>query len=96
MKLKSSKVRVISSLVLVAFNFFLEEGFGGETFLLFEGSSSSLGGVTFPLFYLTSIPSSPLSTEMDAVYMDALSRSWTSSVFFILLGPTVSGAVSGL
>jgi hypothetical protein len=31
---------------MVAFDFFWEEGFRGETFLFFKGSTSSLGGVT--------------------------------------------------
>jgi hypothetical protein len=71
MKSKSSEVKVVSNLVLVAFILFLEEGFGGETFILFEGSSSSLGIVTFPLFYFTYVPSPPFSA-------DPLSKSWTS------------------
>jgi hypothetical protein len=78
MKSKSSNVRVVSNLVLVAFIFFLEEGFGGETFLLFEGSSSSLGGVTSPFFFLNNVPSPTCSGEMDVVFTDALSKSWTS------------------
>jgi hypothetical protein len=57
MKLKSSEVRIVYILVIEAFDFFREEGFGGETFIFFEGSSSSLGGVTSPLFYSNSMPS---------------------------------------
>jgi hypothetical protein len=101
MKSKLSEVRVVSNLVPVAFDFFLKEGFGGETFLFFEGSSSSLGGVTSPFFGSTSapsisLPSPPYSAKMEAVFTDALSKSWASSVFFVLLGPSISVAVSGL
>jgi hypothetical protein len=101
MKSKSSEVRVVSNLVLVAFHFFLEEGFRRKTFPFFEGSSSYLGGVTSPLFYSTSVPSisppsPPFSAEMEAVFTDALSKSWTSSVLFILLGPGISIAVAGM
>jgi hypothetical protein len=46
MKLKSSEVRTVCILVIGDFDIFQEEGFEGETFLFFEGSSSSLGGVT--------------------------------------------------
>jgi hypothetical protein len=64
MKSKSSEVRVVSNLVLVSFDFFLEEGFGGKIFLFFEGSSSSLGSVTSPFFYSTFAPSiSPAITS---------------------------------
>jgi hypothetical protein len=80
MKSKSSEVRVVSNLGLVAFDFFLEEGFGGETFLFFKGSSSSLGGVTFPFFCSNSAPSissssPPCSGEIEAVFVEVL---WTS------------------
>jgi hypothetical protein len=92
---------VVSNLVPVAFTFFHEEGFGGETFLFFEGSSSSLGGVDLPFFGSTSSPSisppSPhFSAKMEVFLMDVLSQSWTSSVFFILLGLGISVVVSGL
>jgi hypothetical protein len=46
MKSKSSEVRTVCILVMVAFDFFQEEGFKGETFLFFKGLTSSLGGVT--------------------------------------------------
>jgi hypothetical protein len=95
MKLKSYEVRVLSNLVLVAFTFFWDGGFSGETFLLFEGSSSSLGGVTSPFFCSTFAPSisppyHPCSAKMEEVFMDALSKSWTSSILFIFLGLGVS------
>jgi hypothetical protein len=101
MKSKSSEMRMVYILVMFSFIFFREEGFGRETFLLFKGSSSSLGNVTLPFFCSTSTPSiSPpyphLSVDMEAVFMDALSKSWTCLVFFILLGPGVSSVVSGL
>jgi hypothetical protein len=77
MKSKSSEVRVVSNLVLVAFDFFLEEGFGGETFLFFEGFSSCLGSVTSPFFYSTfvpsiSLPSPPFSGEIEVVFVEVL------------------------
>jgi hypothetical protein len=98
MKSKSSGVRIVCNLVIVAFDFFREEGFGGETFLFFKGSSSSLGSVTSPFFFSAyvpsiSLPSPPLFGEMKVVFMDVLSKSQTSSVFFILLGPGVSDTV---
>jgi hypothetical protein len=101
MKSKLSEVRVVSNLVLVAFIFFLEEGFRGKTFLFFEGSSLSLGSVTSPFFISASMPSISLpsphfSADMEVVFMDALSQSWNSLVFFILLGPGISVAVSRL
>jgi hypothetical protein len=73
-KLKSSEVRTISILVMVAFDFFREEGFRGKPFIFFRGSTSS------PLFcsnYLSfnSSPSPPFSGDMEAVFMDALSNS---------------------
>jgi hypothetical protein len=49
MKLKSSSMRKLCNLVLLAPDFFLEVGFMGETFLLLEGltsSTGSLGNVT--------------------------------------------------
>jgi hypothetical protein len=77
MKSKSSEVRVVSNLVLVAFDFFLEQGFGGETFLFFKGSSSSLGGVTSPFFYSSSVPSisppsPPFSGDIEVVFVEVL------------------------
>jgi hypothetical protein len=80
MKSKSSGVRIVYNLVIVAFKFFWEEGFGGETFLFFDGSSSSLGGVTLPFFcsaFVPSIssPSPPYSGEMEVFFTDVLSKS---------------------
>jgi hypothetical protein len=94
-KFKSSEVRTVYILVMVAFDFFQEEGFKGEPFLFFRGSTSS------PYFYSTSLsfkysPSPPCSGDMEAVFTDVLSNSLTSSFFFILLGPGVSCAVYGL
>jgi hypothetical protein len=54
MKSKSSSVSTVCSLVLLAFDFFRDVGFMGETFLLLDGSVSSggfCGGVTSPCFY---------------------------------------------
>jgi hypothetical protein len=48
MKSKSSTMRTICILVKVALDFFREEGFRGETFLFFKGSTLYLGGVTSP------------------------------------------------
>jgi hypothetical protein len=45
---KSSVVSTVFILVMVALDFFQEEGFGGETFLFFRGSVSSLSGVLSP------------------------------------------------
>jgi hypothetical protein len=94
-KSKSSEVRVVCILVMVAFTFFQEEGFRGEPFLFLRESTSS------PSFCSTSLspkssPSPPCSGEMEAVFTDALSNSWTSSVFFALLGLGVSYVVYGL
>jgi hypothetical protein len=101
MKSKSSGVRIVCNLVIFSFDFFQEEGFQGETFLFFEGSSFSLGSVTSPLFCSASMPSiasppPPCSGEMEAVFTNVLYKSWTSSIFFILLGLGVSNAVYGL
>jgi hypothetical protein len=94
-KLKLSEVRTICILVMESFDFFQEEGFGGKPFLLFKGSTSS------PCFCLTSfssnsLPSPPFFGDMEAVFTDALSNPWTSSVFFVLLGLCVSCAVYGM
>jgi hypothetical protein len=94
-KSKSSEVRTVCILVMVAFDFFQEEGFGGEPFLFFKGSTSS------PCFYSTSLssnssPSPPFSSDMEAFFTDTLSNSWTSLVFFVLLGLGVSCAIFGL
>jgi hypothetical protein len=88
-------------LVLVAFIFFLEEGFRGETFLLFDGSSSSLGGVTSPFPYSTSVPSisppsPPLSGDIEGVCAEMIWTSWDSSFFLVFLYPGVSCMTSGL
>jgi hypothetical protein len=98
-KLKSSGVSVVFSLVMGDFDFFREEGSGGEPFLLFMISASSAGLCS------TSSKSSPLppcSSVMDAVLTDLLSTSWISSsffvffVFFVLLGPGVFCGASRL
>jgi hypothetical protein len=90
---------VVFSLVTGAFDFFREEGFRGEPFLFFIISTSSLGLCS------TSSKSSPLPPcfgVMDVVLTDLLSTSWISSsffvcfVFFVLLGPGVFYAASGL
>jgi hypothetical protein len=77
MKSKSSEVRVVYILVMVSFTFFREEGFGRETFLFFEGSSSSLVGVTSLFFYSTSVPFTSSSSpsclgEIEAVFAKVL------------------------
>jgi hypothetical protein len=76
-KLKSSRVRVVLSVVWVALDFFWDEGFGGVIFLFLEGSSSSLGRVTLPLLYSTFVPPSsssspPFAGESEAVFVDVL------------------------
>jgi hypothetical protein len=97
MKSKSLVVRTVFILVTVAFNFFQEEGFRGETFLFFRGSTSSLGSVTSPSFFSSPLPfisstlsSHPQSGDTEAVFPETLLNSWTSLVFFVLLGPGVS------
>jgi hypothetical protein len=101
MKSKSSVVSTVFILVMVALDFFQEEGFGGETFIFFRGSVSSLGSVTSPCFCSTPVPfisssSPPRPGDIEAFFLEVLLRSWTSSVFFILLGPGVSCMLSGL
>jgi hypothetical protein len=101
MKLKSSKVRMVCILVIGDFDLFQEEGFGGETFLFFEGSSSSLGSVTSPFLCFSfvpyiSLPSPPFSGDMESVFTEALLKYCTSSIFFFLLGPGVSYATYGM
>jgi hypothetical protein len=81
--------------------FFLDEGFGGVIFLFLEGSSSSLGGVTSPFLYSTSMPSSssslpPFVGEREAVFVDVLWISWTSTSFLVLRGHGVSDIASRL
>jgi hypothetical protein len=98
---KSSRVRVVLNVVLVALYFIWDQGFGGVTFLFLDGSSSSLGGVTSPLFFSTSVtpsspPSSPYLGEIEVVFVDVLWTSCTSSYFFILLCPGFFDIVLGL
>jgi hypothetical protein len=97
MKSKSLVVSTIFILVTVALDFFREEGFGGETFLFFRGSTSSFGGVTSPRFYSSPFPfssstssSPPRSGDTEAVFPEALIKYWNYLVFCILLGPGVS------
>jgi hypothetical protein len=96
MKSKSSIVSTTFILVVVVLNFFWEESFGGETFLFFRGSTSSLGSVTSPCFYSSPLPfisstlsSPPQSGDTEEVFLEALLKSWTSSVFFLQLVPGV-------
>jgi hypothetical protein len=91
-KSKSSEVRKVCILVMVAFDFFHEEGFRGEPFLFFRGSTSSPCFCS-NYFSSNSWPSPPCSGDMEVVFMDALSNSGTSSVLFVLLGLGVSYAV---
>jgi hypothetical protein len=82
LKSKSSEVRKVYILVMVAFNFFREKGFEGETFLFFKGSTSSLGGVTSLGLYSASTSSPPpWSGDMEAVFPEVLLKLWTSSIF---------------
>jgi hypothetical protein len=97
MNSKSSVVSTVCILVMVALDFFWEEGFRGKTFLFFRGSVSSLGSVTFPCFCSTSLPfisstssSPPQSGDTEAVFPEALLKYWISSVLFLLLGLGVS------
>jgi hypothetical protein len=97
MRLMSSTVIIFCSLGLLAFEFFHDVGFVGETFLLLDVFASSrgfLGGVTSPCFFLSSSPSfshlstsstPPLLGEFDAIFSDALFISCTSSFLFFLL-----------
>jgi hypothetical protein len=101
MKSKSSIVSIVCILVKVALNFFREEGFGGETFLFFKGSASSLGGVTSPCFYSSSFPfisstssSPPRPGDTEEVFFEVMLKSWNSSVFFLLLVLGVSCSLS--
>jgi hypothetical protein len=101
MKSKSLVVSTIFILVMVALDFFREEGFRGETFLFFRGSFSYLDGVTSPCFCSTPVlfissSSPPQSCDIEVVFPKALLRSCTSSIFFVLLGSGVSCAVSRL
>jgi hypothetical protein len=96
-KLKSFIVRIVCILVKVALDSIWEVGFMGETFLFFRGSASSvgsLGGVTPPCFYWSSLlfvsstsSSPPCPGDIKAVPSDALLKFWNSSVFFLLLSP---------
>jgi hypothetical protein len=85
---------MIYILVMVAFDFFQEEGFGGEPFLFFMGSTSS-SCLCSTSFSFNSLPSPPCSGDMEIVFTDVLSISWTSSVFLVMLGLGVSCVVSG-
>jgi hypothetical protein len=90
MNLKSSEVRTVCILVIEDFDFFREEGFRGETFLFFKGSTSSLGDVTSPGLYSISTSSPPpQSGDMEEVFTEVLIKFWTSSVFFYLLVTSV-------
>jgi hypothetical protein len=94
-KSNSLEVRMVCILVMVAFDFFWEDGLRGEPFLFFSGST------LYPCFCSTSfsfnsLPSPPCSGDMEVVFTNALSISWTSSVFFVLLGPGVSYTFYGL
>jgi hypothetical protein len=94
-KLKSSTVSIVYILVKVSLDFFRVVRFMGETFLFFRGSASSvgsLGGVTSPCFYWSSLlfvsstsSSPPHPGDIKAVPSDALLKFWNSSVFFLLL-----------
>jgi hypothetical protein len=98
-KLKSSRVSMVFNLVTGAFDLFWEEGSGGEPFLFFMISTSSLGVCLTSSKYS---PLPPFSSVMDAILTDLLSTSWISSsffvyfFFFVLLGPGVFCAASGL
>jgi hypothetical protein len=113
MKSTSSIVSTFCDWGLVAWDFFRVEGFYGQPFLSSDVSASvrgSFGGVTSPLSFLSSSPSSswftssppPSAGESDAVSFDALffsslSMSYTSSFFFflfVLLGPSYSISVT--
>jgi hypothetical protein len=73
MKSKSSEVRTVYILVMVAFNLFQEEGLGGETFLFFKGSTSYLGGVTSPsLCSASTLSSLPRSGDTKAVFLEVI------------------------
>jgi len=86
MKTKSSEVIKVFILDMVAFNFFWEEGFWGGEFLLFKGSTSSLGDVNSLGFCSSSTSSPPhQSGDVDAVFTEVLLKFWTPSVFFCLL-----------
>jgi hypothetical protein len=86
MKSKSLEVRTVYILVMEAFDFFWEEGFRGETFLFFKGSTSSLGDFTSPSISLASTSSPPpRSGDMEEVFNEVMLKFWTSSVFFRLL-----------
>jgi hypothetical protein len=90
MKSKSSEVRIVCILVIVAFDLFQEEGFRGETFLFFKGSTLSMGGVTSPgLCSNCTLSPPPRSGDMEAVFPEVLLKFWTSLVFFCLLVPGV-------
>jgi hypothetical protein len=68
-KSKSSRVRVVLSMVSVALDFFQDEGFGGVIFLFLEGSSSSLRGVTSPFLCSNFVPPRATSTKSSLYYL---------------------------
>jgi hypothetical protein len=101
MKSKSSDVSTVFILVTVAFDFFREEVFGEETFLFFRGSMLSFDSITSPCFFSSPVPfisssSPPRLGDIEAIFLEGLLRSWTYSVFFILLGLGVSRTIFGL
>jgi len=81
-KSKSSRVRVVLSVVQVALDLFWDEVFVWVVFLSLEGYSSSLGVVTSPLFCSTfvppsSSPSPPCAGEIEVVFVNVLGISST-------------------
>jgi hypothetical protein len=97
MKSISSIMSIVCICSLLNLGFFHDVGFMGETFILLEVSSlsiGSLGGVTSPCFFLSYSPlSSSLYTsssppplgESEVVSSNVLFNSYTSSFFFLLL-----------
>jgi hypothetical protein len=82
MKSKSSIVSIVCILVMVALDFFREVDFMGESFLLFKGLASSLGGVTSPCFCSSSFPfisstssSPPRPGDTEGVFSDVFLKS---------------------
>jgi hypothetical protein len=97
MRSMSYIMSIVHILGLLYFDFFRDVGFIGETFLLLDVSTSSmgfLGSVTFPYFFLSSSLSSsyfstlsppPPSCESEVMSSNMLFISYISSVFFFLL-----------
>jgi hypothetical protein len=85
-KSKSSEVRKVYILVMVAFDLFWKEGFRGETFVFFKGSTSSLGGVTSLGFFSSSTSSSPpRSGDTEGVLLaldQVLGDTWSCFTIF--------------